>query len=276
MSHPTTTKSNETTPLVRKGEYRAPAPTDQRGPCPVNTTLANPRYLASPGRNIRAAELKAAMSVLGVSITLRQLLTSAAYLEHHDPPQQTTGFWAFIRNPFAYLLRTFALRAIGQVDSSGVACLNLDEFDRHGAIEHDVSMSRRDFAQGDNHTKQADLIADMLASAHNGQDITVDDWAKFRVQRIEQQRRDNPSVEFGPLQNKMGLAETAFIQKIFGDRSRGWTVPVSYMAALFGEERLPVREGWKRRSWWSVGIIELTAQAQKLGKIVEGIRPKAS
>ncbi|KAL9069625.1 MAG: hypothetical protein Q9161_005424 [Pseudevernia consocians] len=266
--------TNESTTLLRKGEYRAPSSTDIRSPCPIINTLANHGYIPRDGRNVRAPEMKAAMKELGVSITLRQFLTSAVYLEHQDNPP--TGFWAFIRSPFAYIFRIFGLRAKGQVDSSGVACLNLDELDRHGAVEHDVSMSRRDFAQGDNHSKQEDLVEDMLASASDGKDITVDDWAKFRVQRIEQQKHDNVKLDFGSLQNTLGLAETAFIQKIFGDRARGWRVPVSYMAALFGEERLPIKEGWKKRWWWPVGFIELTSQAQVFGKVVRSINPKAS
>lgn len=284
MYYPTTTKSNETTPLLPlpKGEYRAPTSTDLRSPCPVINSLANHGYIARSGRNIQASELRAAMSILGISITLRQLLTSVTYLEHQDAPPHPTagGFWAFLRNPFAAVLGTFGVRAKGQVDALGIPCLNLDDLDRHGAIEHDVSMSRRDFAQGDNHSRQADLIAEILASANhhddNGREITVDDWAGLRVRRIEQQRRDNPHLVFGPVQNRLGLAEAALIQKTFGDHSRGWAVPVEYVAALFGEERLPVREGWRKRSWWwSVGIIEMTAQALSLGKIVEGIRPKA-
>lgn len=267
----TQTPTNESAPLLRKGEYLPPSPTDVRGPCPIINTLANHGYIPRSGRNVLASELKAAMSELGVSITLRQVLTSAVYLEHQDAPAAPTGLWAFLRNPFAHIFRTFALRSKGQIDARGVACLNIDELDRHNAVEHDVSMSRRDFAQGDNHTKQPDLVSDMLASARDGRDITVADWAQFRRRRIEQQRRDNPKLDFGSAQNAMGLAETAFIQKTFGDRSRGWKVPVAYMAALFGEERLPIQEGWKRRWWWPVGFIELTAQARAFGKVVGGV-----
>ena len=267
-------KSDESTPLLRKGEYRAPSSTDLRSPCPIINTLANHGYIARDGRDIRAAEMRAAMKELGVSITIRQVLTSAAYLEHQDDP--ATGLCAFLRNPFAYVFRTFALRARGQRDSSGAACLNLDELDRHGVVEHDVSMSRRDLAQGDNHSAQKDLVHDMLASARDGQTLTVDDWATFRLQRIEQQKRDNRALNFGPAQDAMGLAETAFLQTTFGDRARGWAVPVSYMAVIFGEERLPVEEGWKRRWWWPVGFVGLTWRAQALKKVVGSLEVKGS
>ncbi len=137
-------------------------------------------------------------------------------------------------------------------------------------------MSRRDAAQGDNHSKQDDLVKDMLASAHDGTTIDVADWAKFRIQRIEQQKRDNQKLNFGKAQNAMGLAETAFIQTTFGDRAKGWAVPKEYMAALFGEERLPVREGWRARWWWPVGLVELTARGRAFGKVVEGMTTKAA
>ena len=132
-------------------------------------------------------------------------------------------------------------------------------------------MSRRDAAQGDNHSKQDDLVDDMLASARDGRALSVHDWAGFRRRRIEQQRRDNPKLEFGKVQDTLGLAETAFVQTTFGVRGMGWAVPVAYMRALFGEERLPLREGWRRRWWWPVGIVELTAQTQKLKKVVGSV-----
>lgn len=67
------------------------------------------------------------------------------------------------------------------------------------------------------------------------------------------------------------------MQRVFGDEGREWAVPVQYVEALFGEERLPVREGWRKRSWWegSVGIIEMTVQALRFGRAVEGVQVKA-
>ena len=213
------------------------------------------------------------MKELGISITIRQLLTSAAYLQHQDDPP--TGLWAFLRHPFAYFFHTFAARAPGQVDASGVPTLNLDELDRHNAIEHDVSMSRRDFAQGDNHTKQDDLIGAMLASSLDSHALTPSDLSRFRHHRISQQRADNPALDFGSIQNLLGVTENAFLQRVFGERGSNWAVPVSYMAAIFREERLPIEEGWKKRWWWSLGLFELTAASQQFGKLVGNVEAKA-
>ena len=268
-------KSSELDPLLYlpPGRYHPPTSTDTRGPCPVLNTLANHGHISRNGRNIRASEMKSAMKQLGISITIRQLLTSAAYLQHQDDPPK--GLWAFIRHPFAYFFHTFATRAPGQVDASGAPTLNLDELDRHNAIEHDISMSRRDLAQGNNHTKQYDLIDDMLASSLDSQALTPSDWSRFRHQRISQQHADNPGLDFGSIQNLLGLTETAFLQRVFGERGSNWAVPVSYMVAIFREERLPIEEGWKKRWWWSLGLFELTAAAQKMGKLVGSLELKA-
>ena len=72
----------------------------------------------------------------------------------------------------------------------------------------------------------------------------------------------------------MGLGEVALVQMVFGERAGGWSVPVRYLAAVFGEERLPVEEGWRRRWWWPVGFVEVTAQARKLGRLVERVKMK--
>jgi hypothetical protein len=210
--------------------------------------------------------LKAALHELGVSSTISTTLTYAVFLEHHENP--STGVWAFISNPFAFLLQKFGLRDVDEKDSAGFKCLNLDQLNRHGAVEHDVSLTRRDFAQGDNHSPQEDLIAGLISSSADGKFITTDDLAQFRRQRLEQARKENPQLMFGSAQNRMACDEAAFIQKVFGDRTKQWAVPVPYVKALFTEERLPVKEGWKRRSWWQLGFVELFMQAQLLQKAV--------
>ncbi|MCJ1460305.1 hypothetical protein MMC28_010684 [Mycoblastus sanguinarius] len=254
-------------PILQKAQYCAPSASDLRSPCPIINALANHGYIPRDGRNVTSHEVYAAMAEVGVSSTIRTTLTYAAYLEHHDVPQ--TGFWAFVRSPFAYFLQHFALRAPHQENSSGVPCLNLDQLSRHGAVEHDVSLSRRDFAQGDNTTPQRDLIAGLVSSSSDGKEITMDDFATFRRRRVEEQKRDNPQLVFGSVQNTMACAEAAFILTLFGVEARANAVPVSHVKALFGEERLPVEEGWRKRKWWPLGFVELNLQARKLSKRID-------
>lgn len=207
------------------------------------------------------------MSNLGISSTVRTTLAYGSYLEHMDNPPK--GFWAFIRNPFAYFLRPLGLRNHAQVDSMGEKCLNLDQLNRHGAVEHDVSLSRRDFAQGDNHTKQEDLVAQILNTASDGKALNTDDFAKLRRERLEQQKRDNPGLVFGSAQQGLAYGECAFLQTVFGVENPKYNVPVDRLRALFEDERLPLEEGWRPRRWWQVGFLELTAQSKKIQKIAE-------
>lgn len=193
--------SDENTPLFTKGEYRKPLPTDLRSPCPIINSLANHGYIPRDGRQVRAAELRAAISEIGVSSTIGSTLTYGAYLEHEETPP--TGVWAFLGGPFAYMLQHFGLRDVNEVDSEGVPCLNLDQLARHGVIEHDVSLSRRDTAQGDNCSPQKDLIAGLIMSSSDGVVITNEDLARFRRQRLYQQKRENPDLLFTNVQNTM-------------------------------------------------------------------------
>ncbi|MCJ1388051.1 hypothetical protein MMC18_000895 [Xylographa bjoerkii] len=262
-SSPESIKSN---PVLPKGEYQPARPTDLRGPCPVVNALANHGYISRDGRNISSVDIKTAMTELGINNAIRTTLTYASYLEHQDDPP--TGFWTFVRSPFAYLLRQFGLRNPHQQTTSGGACLNLDQLSRHGAVEHDVSLSRRDFKQGDNTTPQKDLIADLISSSADGKVITATDLAKLRLRRLEQQKRDNPDLQYGAGQHQVACGESAFILTVFGAGLGHYDVPVSYVQALFTEERLPVVEGWRRRGWWTLGFVELTWQTQVMKRLV--------
>ncbi len=59
----------------------------------------------------------------------------------------------FVSNPSAILFR-FGMRRPGQKDALGKKCLNLDQLALPNVIEHDVSLTRRDYQQGDNITPQ--------------------------------------------------------------------------------------------------------------------------
>ncbi|KAA6415298.1 MAG: hypothetical protein FRX48_00013 [Lasallia pustulata] len=235
-----------------------------RSPAPSSSSpTATPREAS-----IHAHEFRTALSHIGVSSTISSAITYAAYLEHLPSPPR--GIWAFIHNPLAYFLRRFGLRNHGQRDATGEKCLDLDQLDRHGAIEHDVSLSRRDKAQGDNHSLQPELVEQLLAAASDGKVLTTEDFARLRRTRIAQQRRDNPELEYGTSQHTFGCAEEAFIQTVFGGREG--EVPVKYVRALFAEERLPVEEGWRGRWWWKVGFLELNLQAERIKKMIGSIK----
>lgn len=245
---------------AKRGDYQPPLPTDLRSPCPVVNALANHGYIPRDGLNVNSVDMKSAISELGIGSGIQTALTYTAYVEHQDNPP--SGLWAFVHDPFAYFLRRFGLRNLGQRDSSGIKCLNLDQLFRHGAVEHDVSLSRRDFAQGDNHSPQQDLIADLVGSSSNGKDITTGDFVQFRQRRLAQQKRDNEKLTFGAVENRLACGEVALIQTVFSSGGARYDMPVPYAKALFEEERLPFVEGWRKRKDSPVGLFEMASQAK--------------
>ena len=253
---------------VHKGEYQPPTTNDLRSPCPVVNAFANHGLIPRDGRNVRAHDLDTAMKGLGLSLTIRKILVWGAFFERYDNQP------SFFRNPLGYLHWHFGIRDINQQDSEKVTCLNLDQLSRHGAIEHDVSMTRRDYAQGgDNHSKQDDLVEQLLRSSGDGSYITTTDFAKLRRTRLEQQKRDNPELNFPGVLHWVTAGQIAAIQRVFGQGDKECRIPVNYMEALFGEERLPVREGWTKSQGWLAGAIGVVVQ---LVRVRVGINRAAS
>ena len=156
------------------------------------------------------------------------------------------------------------MRPAGQTNNEGVATLNLDQIDLHNVVEHDVSMTRRDTAQGDNHTINRELLSQLLASSSDGKVITLADFAQLRKKRYVQQQEANPKgIQFGKSEYQTACAEVALIIGVFGD---GEKVPVEYVRAIFEDERLPREEGWKKRGIWSFGLVQMNLLALKVKK----------
>ena len=164
------------------------------------------------------------------------------------------------------------MRPPGQKDSSGIPYLNLDQLALPGAVDHDVSLTRWDIGQGDNITCQEDLVSGLISTSSNGREITTEDFAVRRRQRLQQQEPENPSLTFDSLAHQLGCTEISLIQKLFGVKSRGYSVSVPYIKAIFEDERLPVKEGWKKRSWWHLGLMELYAHIGKLKRCIGPVK----
>ncbi|KAK3989230.1 putative peroxidase [Cladorrhinum sp. PSN332] len=254
------------------GEYLKPHKADIRGPCPLLNSLANHGYLARDGRGFHANELYSALGKAGLSPALRAVLSNPVFLEYHGKQrQQTKKFlsrtWYLMRHPWALFFSFFGMREPGQFDPDGKPVLDLDQIGREGVAEHDISLTRLDRAQGDHLAAQPDLVNELLSiSSDGGKTITVEDLAALRLRRIEKQKADNPGLFYGPLQHRISCTEIALIVCVLGDGSK---VPVEYVRALFAEERLPVQEGWKKRSWWStLGFRELGSTSKKVRELV--------
>ncbi|KAF7545464.1 heme-thiolate peroxidase [Cylindrodendrum hubeiense] len=261
--------------ILKRGTYVRSSPADLRSPCPMVNCLANHGYLPRDGRNVRVGDFTSAMNEVGLSSVLGAMFSNPIFLEHRQTAlanaaaTKPRSFWEnvlhYVHNPWAIAFSAFGMRKPGQMDSTGERVLNLDQLGVPNVVEHDVSLSRRDYNQGDNFSPQEDLIRDILAASSDGKVLTAEDLAALRIRRIERQKEDNPDLLYGALQHQLGCGEIALILKVLGD---GDKVPCDYVRAVFQEERLPIQEGWSKRRWWTLGIIELKQTGARIKKLI--------
>ncbi|KAK1977597.1 Chloroperoxidase [Colletotrichum cereale] len=251
------------------GKYVRSSDSASRSPCPVVNALSNHGYLERDGKNIYMADLTAAMRHVGMSPLLGSVFAVPTYFEYHNPDKaylqppvsKWQKFWGLLMNPYSFF-SYFGCWDPQQYDKRGKKYLNLENLASHGAIEHDISLSRRDFAQDQGNNKpQMDLIQEMLNSSHDGETITIDDLAGFIRARIKQQLNDNPELVYGPAEHQVNCGQIALMMGCFGD---GQTIPVKYVRAIFEDERLPINEGWTKRALWSMGLIEFFRSVNNL------------
>jgi len=116
--------------------------------------------------------------------------------------------------------------------------LNLDQLALCGVVEHDVSLTRRDFLQKQrNCTAQPDLIRDLLACSSDGETLKMEDLAALRKRRI-QRLNDNPGLEYGPLQHQIACTEIALVLNCLGN---GNSVRCDYAKAFFWGRKIAIR-----------------------------------
>ncbi|KAK2025348.1 hypothetical protein LX32DRAFT_703637 [Colletotrichum zoysiae] len=211
----------------------------------------------------------ATMRQVGMSPLLGSIFAVPTYFEYHNPneaylqsPASTwQKLWGLLKNPYSFF-SYFGCWKQEQYDEERRKYLNLENLALHGAIEHDISLSRRDFAQDEGNNKpQKDLIHEMLKYSHDGETLTIDDLAGFIKARIKQQLNDNPELVYGPAEHRVNCGQIALLMGCFGD---GQTIPVKYVRALFEDERLPIKEGWTKRTRWSMGLIEFFLSVNRL------------
>lgn len=240
-------------------------------------SLANHGYIPRDGRNVKARNITTGLhDVVGVSFFVSAIFAHPIFFTPKPAPQQPltsiwTAAWYYLRHPLALLCR-FGMRRPNQVDPvTKKHCLDLDQLGFPGAIEHDISLIRRDRAQGDCCTPQSDLITELLASSSDGGNtLTIADFVAFRKRRIEQQREENPRAMYGAKEHSFACMEIALLLGVFGEGSGNEKkIRCDFARAFLQEERLPIQEGWVRRSWWRrLGLLELGLTAGRMKRLV--------
>ncbi|EPQ59847.1 Cloroperoxidase, partial [Gloeophyllum trabeum ATCC 11539] len=160
-------------PFVPRGQD------DSRSPCPALNTLANHGYLPRSGRNIRPRVLiKALQEGYNLTYPLAAFLTYGGFI----------------------LLGQFAE-------------VSLQDFCRHGRVEHNASLIHEDTKPGDEYAPnvtQPQYMKALEADSADGEHLTAFDVAKARV------RREAESKDMDALHAEVARGEMALVLGIFG------------------------------------------------------------
>ncbi|KAJ7312924.1 Chloroperoxidase [Mycena albidolilacea] len=190
----------------------APSATDERSPCPGLNILANHGYLPRNGKDI----------------SIPMIIDAA-------------------KEGFNLAPDTVVLAAkLGLLsNSTATTTLNLEALKLHGLIESDASLSRGDFALGDNlHFNET--IFSTLANANPGVDYyNITSAGQVMHERLAISLATNPNVTNTPKEIVLRSGTSAFYLMLMGDAFTG-VAPKKFVQIFFREERLPIAEGWKR------------------------------
>ncbi|KAJ6477034.1 Chloroperoxidase [Mycena sanguinolenta] len=192
-------------------EWIAPTASDVRSPCPGLNTLANHGYLPRSGMNITITDILDA-AVAGFNVGPDSIIQAAKF---------------------------------GLLSGDAPTTLNLDALQLHNLIEHDASISRNDFALGDNlHFNET--VFSTLANANPGVDFYNGTSAAQVMQaRLADSLARNVNVTNTRKEFSLRTRESALYLSIFNDTRTGVT-PKTFVQIFFREERLPIAEGWTR------------------------------
>jgi len=189
----------------------APKATDLRSPCPGLNTLANHGYLPRDGRNLSIPMMLQA-AIDGFNVGADAIIQAAKF---------------------------------GLLSGDAPTTLNLDALKLHNLIEHDASVSRGDFALGDNlHFNET--IFTTLANANPGLDYyNATSAGQVQHDRLAISLATNPNITNTPKEFLLRTRESGLYLTVMGNPLTG-VAPKEFVQIFFREERLPIEEGWKR------------------------------
>ncbi|RUP45775.1 Chloroperoxidase [Jimgerdemannia flammicorona] len=197
--------------------FVAPGPGDSRSPCPALNALANHGYLPHSGMDWKAADvIQALKDVYNVDPSFGSVLVWTAVFLNGNPLTQSFSLGEY---------------SGAQVMSKGVG------LSHHNRIEHDVSLSRADAFNGDNHSFNITLYEELksVAATLNGGAFNTDVLSLHRFNRY-QASKVNPDFTFGPFQWFLGYGEAALSLNVFGKNN---TAAAAAFDSFFVNEQIP-------------------------------------
>ncbi|KAJ7220679.1 Cloroperoxidase, partial [Mycena pura] len=192
-------------------EWRAPTATDVRSPCPGLNTLANHGYLPRNGKNLSIPMMLDA-ALEGFNVGPDAIIQAAKF---------------------------------GLLSGDAPTTLDLNALALHNLIEHDASLSRGDFALGDNlHFNET--IFTTLVNSNPGVDYyNASSAGMVQDQRLAISLATNPNITNTGKEFDVRTRESGLYLSVMGNPLTG-VAPKKFVQIFFREERMPIAEGWKR------------------------------
>jgi hypothetical protein len=204
----------------RRGEHR--------GPCPALNALANEGYLPRDGKVTTEQLVHALHERLGVAPSIGMLLAKVA------------------------------MAKLGTSDERGVRVLDLADLVEHGFIEHDASLTRRDFHEGNSNDLSPQLLDQLLSLSKDGKTLTLEDLATAHQLRMAQSAQGGRTVPFKA--GVIGTFEAALLYQVL--RGSG-AVAITDAQEFLGTERIPAALTPRDVGW--VSLVLAAARIAVLG-----------
>jgi len=190
---------------------------DVRSPCPMINALANHHVLPHSGKGItKAMAVDALVKSINLDSGIANMFSSVAVTA----------------NPDHKIIHTF----------------DLDQLDKHGLIEHDVSLSRNDVAFGDNHTFNKEIWEAVMATYGDDTETNFETVSRARYNRMAAAKKTHADAkkdfQYSIKEFVLSYGESALFLGILGSPKEG-KIPLEYLRVLFQEERVPYNEGWR-------------------------------
>jgi hypothetical protein len=113
---------------------------------------------------------------------------------------------------------------------------DLDQVSKHGLIEHDVSLSRNDFAFGDNHSFDAGIWEEVVGSYGEETETSFESVSKARYGRLlackKAHEEAGKEFTYGIKEFVLSYGESALFLGLLGDPKEG-KIPLEYLRVLF-------------------------------------------
>jgi len=153
-------------------------------------------------------------------------------------------------NLSSQIASVFASVALTANPDHSAHVFDLDHVNKHGLIEHDVSLSRNDVELGDNHSFDRSIWDGVVASYGGAAETSFELASKVRYERVvackEAHEVAGKDFQYGIKEVILSYGESALFLGLLGDPKEG-KIPLEYLKVLFQEERVPFKEGWRPR-----------------------------